>query len=457
MPIIKKNKELDNANSIFSASRKLAKRQIKNMKSPVEEEGTTPSVAPVSVDREGLVPQLLQNLNDVNGLMSSLKLLGSGADDADEPPSPRPRRRLRGAGRPRDDINDKKAKITRARILIREIDEKLANPSTPKTNEVQSELENKKAKYKRAIAKYEREIKALELMEAQEESGMLPPSPPPPPQLKEDKKDRNRFDILLERLNNSLEHLRDTGRPLDEDIDIDETLQELNGLAPLLNNEPLVGIDDDFMITRSNRPLKKEGKTQPSQSQSQDILEPIQVVDDRPVPPLPPADEDLDFSNVDFSRIRKSALLVILGQLKGMLKRGELLLKKIKQMGIVASEGDLEQIIQDVADILSSKRYIINHSDEIGNRRGKDVENYLADILNNQLGKYVSSLKTYIKQYAQMNARQVGSIQDDVDEVPIEGAGRLSPESVGKKGYNPKVVLSDAVRRISQFDRKYLL
>lgn len=455
MPIIKKNKELDGANSIFSASRKLAKRQVKNMKPPVEEEGTTPSVAPVSVDREGLVPQLLQNLNDVDGLMSSLKLLGSGADDADEPPSPRPRRRLRGAGRPRDDINDKKAKITRARILIREIDEKLANPSTPKTNEVQSELENKKAKYKRAIAKYEREIKALELMEAQEESGTLPPSPPPPPPLKEDKKDRNAFDTLLERLNNNLETIRDTGRPLDEDIDIDDTLRELNRLAPLLNNEPLVGIDDDFMITRSNRPLKKEGKTQPSQSQSQDILEPIQVVDDSPRVPLPPpADEDLDFSNVDFSRIRKSALLVILGQLKGMLKRGELLLKKIKQMGIVASEGDLEQIIQDVADILSSKRYIINHSDEIGNRRGKDVENYLADILNNQLGKYVSSLKTYIKQYAQMNARQVGSIQDDAD---IEGAGRRSPESVGKKGYNPKVVLSDAVRRISQFDRKYLL
>jgi ribosomal protein S20 len=456
MPIIKQNKELDGANSIFSASRKLAKRQVKNMKSPVEEEGTTPSVAPVSVDREGLVPQLLQNLNDVNGLMSSLKLLGSGGSDADEPPSPRPRKQLRGgAGRPRDDINKIKEKITRMRTIIREVDEALTRlgrtPSTTETSSMRSDLEERKGKAKRSIARYEKQIKDLELLEAQEESGTLPPSPPPPP-LKEDKKDRNAFDTLLKRLNANLETIRDTGAPRDEDIDIDDILRELNRLAPLLNNEPPVGIDDDFMTTRGNRPPKQEGKAPTDTQESQDPIQVIDIDDSPKLPPLPPADEDLDFSNVDFSRIRKSALLVILGQLKGMLKRGELILKKIKQMGIVASEGDLEQIIQDIADIMSSKRYIINHSEEIGNRRGKDVENYLADILNNQLGKYVSSLKTYVKQYAQMNQAQVGSIQEDTE---IEGAGRCGGNHP-TKGYKP-VVLSDAVRRISQYDRKYLL
>jgi hypothetical protein len=486
MPIIKQNKELDNSeNSIYRASRKLAKRQIKNMKAPVEEEGTTPSVAPVSVDREGLVSQLLQNLNDVNGLMSSLKLLGSGGDDADEPRSTRPfpRKRLRGgAGRYKDKIDELQSKIEKKKIELRELaDEKerlKRSPSTPNNNRL-DDVKRLITNAKKYIVEANKRITLLEA-KGDDEDEPLKPSPPPP-QLKEDKGDRNKFDRLMETLINELGNAQDRGADLEDDPDLHGLLQELNRLSTRLNNEPKVNVDyRDYSVIRGDnklypkKPKKKEYETDDEAAfqDTQEVPDNIFEDDDgkAPLPPpppppprideIPPPDDDFDFSTVDFSRVRKSALLVILGQLKSMIKRGELLLKRIKQMGIIASESELEQIIQDVADIMSSKRYIINHSGEIGDRRGEEVKTYLEDILNNQIGKYISSLKTYVKQYAQMSRSQSRSIQEEVPDEDIEdiaGAGRrLSPDSVGKKGYNP-VIISDAVRRIKQYDRKYLL
>jgi hypothetical protein len=199
---------------------------------------------------------------------------------------------------------------------------------------------------------------------------------------------------------------------------------------------------------------EREEKEEPAPAPRDPIPPPeaIEVVDDGD----DGDDDELDISQFDFSKVSKSTLLVILNQLKGLVKKGDLLLKRIKKSGIVASDGDLEQITQEIAEMMSNKRFLLSHINQIS-RKGKEIAEYLYSILSSMVGKYIEGLKTYVKQYAQMNQEQVSSIQED-NEGEIEGAGRrLSPESVGKKGYNPKVVLSDAVRRISQFDRKYLL
>lgn len=64
-----------------------------------------------------------------------------------------------------------------------------------------------------------------------------------------------------------------------------------------------------------------------------------------------------------------------------------------------------------------------------------------------------------MKRYAQLNREQINSIQEareptDINEVEIEGAGRSGGVSV--MGKHP-IVMSDAVKRISGFNRKYLL
>ena len=107
MPAIKKFESLDNGDSIYSASRKVSKTQIKNMTPPqplnydvsqspaTSQLGLSPSnisnipqgsafatakrgqsLRGYSNDREDLVPKLILNLNNINGLFTSLYLVG---------------------------------------------------------------------------------------------------------------------------------------------------------------------------------------------------------------------------------------------------------------------------------------------------------------------------------------------------------------------------------------------
>jgi hypothetical protein len=477
MPIIKKNKELDGANSIFSASRKLAKRQVKNMKSPVEEEGTTPSVAPVSVDREGLVPQLLQNLNDVNGLLSSLRLVGGKSgnrrqdvveeDDDDDLETPRPKRQ-RGAGRCRlkggagEEGKSKKGKKPATVAQLKEgiIDQKnrikdaeaklkMLEQDKPTTESERLYKQAQIEKYRQEIVRAKGNIKnyTKRIKERQEQEDDRRPPPPNP---------NDRFNELEERIQNVVDRLNNgerVARP-------DEMLVEINDLSRLLglpHHYDIANADGAWELIDMGGDDEEDGreeKEEPAPAPRDPIPPPeaIEVVDDGD----DGDDDELDISQFDFSKVSKSTLLVILNQLKGLVKKGDLLLKRIKKSGIVASDGDLEQITQEIAEMMSNKRFLLSHINQIS-RKGKEIAEYLYSILSSMVGKYIEGLKTYVKQYAQMNQEQVSSIQED-NEGEIEGAGRrLSPESVGKKGYNPKVVLSDAVRRISQFDRKYLL
>ena len=509
MPIVKKNKQLDGANSIYSASRKLAARQLKNMKSPATDDGETvnpQNPIPTSsntADSDGLIPQLLQNLNDVNGLMSSLRLVGGKSkkgvprtpqaievfdadDDEDVVPGKRPRRgaglrharstRSRkldtdipqralasvryGGARNRDDIEKLKRKIgeqeERMRLqenVIRDTEEKIRKlrdtPSPPSKSEREF-IANTYARYKEDIKEAKDEIRRakgniknyrnkIEKLESEdEEKG-------------EDKGITPEMRRVMNMLTTLLENAKITG---EYDDDAAQALLERINDAHARNGMPILGIDARFNLYEVPRPDDGGGEGEPGP---------------RPLPPLPPIirpdeieayddgddgdAEEIDISSFDFSKVSKSTLLVILNQLRSLVKKGDILLKKIVHSNIKAGEGDLDQITQEVASLISSKRFLLSHINQISSK-GREIAEYLYSILSEMVGKYIENLKTYVKRYAQLNREQINSIQEDTaDEVANEaGAGRPSP-SVGHR----PIVMSDAVRRISGFSRKYLL
>jgi hypothetical protein len=162
-------------------------------------------------------------------------------------------------------------------------------------------------------------------------------------------------------------------------------------------------------------------------------------------------DDFFDLSQYDFSKVGKSTLLVILNQLKSLVKRGDILLKKIVHSNIVAGEGDLDTLVDELSDIKASKRFLLDHIIQIS-RKGKQIAEYLHSILTRDLGKFIEKLKTYIKRYAQLGLSQINSIREDTEEVEPVEIVRGGMRSVGHP-----VILSDIVKRISGFDQKYML
>jgi hypothetical protein len=408
MPVIRKNKLLDSGNSIYSASRKVAARQLKNMIAPALDTGETSQPQnPIPTNRntadyESLIPQLLQSVSDINGLMMSLKLVGGkserGVDDEDDyKGDPFPKKRPRGGARNTDDIdklNEKiRIEVNKQNAAQREID-KIDDSPPPKDATDREFRKEQRAEYKSQITKSKRKVKTysdriaqLEREDAEQQN--LPPSPPP--DFPDEGEDDQGFPGGSE------------GRPPPQRDIIPEPDR-----APIINPNLNMDVED------------REG------------------------------DDFLDLSQFDFSKVGKSTLLVILNQLKSLVKRGDILLKKIVGSNIVASEGDLDTLVDELADIKSSKRFLLDHIFQIS-RKGKQIAEYLHSILTRDLGKFIDKLKTYIKRYAQLGLSQINSISEDnevVEPVEVVGAGR----SVGHP-----VILSNIVRRVSGYDKKYML
>jgi len=461
MPIVKENKQLDGANSIYSASRKLAARQLKNMKSVALDDGEdTASKNPIptsskSQDTEGLIPQLLQNLSDVNGLMSSLKLVGGKSDEATPPNTPvpyNPKKRPRagagrGGARKSDDINKLKAKIETEQNRKRDAEAQLKKyQNSPASSKIDRDLRDDRiAHYKQEIVRatgniknHQRKIAILEKEQREEEGETKQPEGPP--QGLQEQAQR-----LYDQITGYLNDVRNGGGLNENTQDL---LNQLNDIHDQMGRDHLYIDMNNFRLVDANddgRPKPPPPITKPDDEEDESATEDDDDDDD--------ADDDdggdeIDISNFDFAKVSKSTLLVILNQLKSLVKRGDLTLKRIVNGNISAGQSDLDTITDELSELISSKRFLLSHITQIG-KKGKDIAEYLYSILSTMVGKYIESLKTYVKRYAQLNRDQINSIQEgDV----AEGAGRF-PTVVG----NRPVVMSDAIRHIAKYDRKYLL
>jgi hypothetical protein len=447
MPIVKQNKQLDGPNSIYSASRKLASRQLKNMKSvALDDSEDTASKMPfatsnTSQDTEGLVPQLLQNLSDVNGLMSSLKLVGRKSDD--DTPTNTPRKRPRGGARKTDDINKLKAKIEKEQAKQQIAENSLKkyenSPSpTPADRESNREvIKHLKAEITRAkgnIRRYRIKIAELEKEDTDEGKG--------------EGQDAQALNVEGRRIHDEIvAYLEDYKQSGAVNENVVPLLRQLNVIHDKL------GIPNLY-INQEGDLLQVEGEGNAPRPPIPPIQDPDDTQEEQYNVEVDDADEgddddgeDIDVSNFDFSKVSKSTLLVILNQLKSLVKKGELILKRIVNGNITSSESDLNTITDELSELISSKRFLLSHLDQI-RQKGRDIAEYLQSILSTMVGKYAENLKTFVKRYAQLNREQINSIQEgDI----AEGAGRHFAVS------NRPVVLSNMVRHISKYDRKYML
>ena len=462
MPIVKENKQLDGPNSIYSASRKVASRQLKNMKSvALDDAENTASKNPIPTstgaqDTEGLIPQLLQNLSDVNGLMSSLKLVGGKSDEQTPPNTPvpynpkkRPRKGAgRGGSRKSDDIKKLKDKIDTETSRKRDAEanlKKLQNSPTP--SGIDTTVKNERiAHYKQEIVRatgniknHQRKIAVLEKEQREEEGEQAPkPEPNQPRNLQE------RGNQLFDQIRGYLNDARDGGGLNENTQDL---LNELNEINDQLGRPNLYLDMNRFqLVTADNAGIPPPGPIQKPEEKEEEDQESATEDEDDDEDDDDDGD-DVDISNFDFAKVSKSTLLVILNQLKSLVKRGDLTLKRIINGNISAGQSELDTITDELSELISSKRFLLSHIAQIS-RKGKDIAEYLYSILSTMVGKYIESLKTYVKRYAQLNREQINSIQEgDV----VEGGERHFAVS------NRPVVLSDAVRHISNYDRKYLL
>jgi hypothetical protein len=490
MPIIKQSKQLDGPNSIYKASRTLAKRQVKNMSPPVEE----PSGQPVQQrgqDVDGLIPQLLQNVSDINGLLTSLRMVGeSDATDRrapgqaqpveEEEDIPRPKKRRAGSGRTRklrggalslEQRSDLDKKIKKGQryiqdkiIEIQELTQQKdmnsrTNPTSPDEKRAKASendrLRNLINIRNRAIKKKQDEIDAWEqILQKDFEEASKPKKLP----AKEPREVTDRIEDDETLLEANMKDFRTQVRDGADEDQLDQMLQDIQETLPDINDYRRTHGYPELEIQGDRVVVVGQGTPRPSQQ----FEEKMDEEEEDEIPPPPPPDEDLqegedieDFiARFDFSNVSKSTLLVILNQLKSLVKRGDLIFKRIIQTGVKASEADLNTLIDEVAEAIALKRFLFTHISQI-TRKSQDLGTYLQRILSGMLGKYIEALKTYIKRDAQgLTREQSSSIQENVTDEPedlIEGAGRLSV----RPGRN--IVLSDAVRRISKYDRKYIL
>jgi hypothetical protein len=260
--------------------------------------------------------------------MMSLKLVGgkSVAEDADDVGDQSPKKRPRGAGRMRriggsrkdDDIEKLKEKIrvelNRKQLAEREI-QKLDDTPPPKNATDKEYRKEQRASYKREITSAKLKIKRyLEKIDRLERGEEASQDLPPSP-------------------------------------------------APDFPDE---GEEDDFPGGGGGG-----GKKDPIPPRDP-IINPDPNVDIEDYD----GEDFLDLSQFDFSKVGKSTLLVILNQLKSLVKRGDILLKKIVHSNIVAGEGDLDTLVDELSDIKASKRFLLDHIIQIS-RRGKQIDEYL--------------------------------------------------------------------------------
>ena len=84
------------------------------------------------------------------------------------------------------------------------------------------------------------------------------------------------------------------------------------------------------------------------------------------------------------------------------------------------------------------------------NFQSPEIAAYLTKIIMQLLNPLIEHIITYLKINAQLNQKQLQGFEGPPPEEV--GAGRPQPQAVGRN-----LILSDTVRRIHNYDKKYLL
>lgn len=510
MPIIKQSKQLDGSNSIYRAARKTSARQLQNMKSVALDTGESEVQSPIPTfrnkpDNEGLVPKLLQNVSDINGLLTSLRMVGEAEErEPEEEPRGipergprRPKRPRQGAGRSlrggalsqaeRMNLEEEIARDTKyiskwEKELVKyraDLQKELSiNPTTPEEKKSKSEEVKKVRDH---ISRREKKITDAQNNIRRNKSKLeedLKPAPLPKKQTAREALNNLINDIkrLIDQAEEFTQFAEDI--PPQLDADLAKLLGHANAALEALDQPPSLDIinyrlyDGGRPVYPLDEPLEEVPPPPPEEQKLEEYdVEAEEEAGDEIPPqeeeaqeafPIPAPqefdDEDADefVSRFDFSTVNKSTLLVILNQLKSLIKAGEIILKKIVNSHLRAGEADLNTLTDELAEMISIKRFLYTHINQIM-RKSKELGSYLRTILSNLLGKYIEALKIYVKRYAQLNIQQINNLQETVDEIGDEIPERDEPELGAGRSFGRSVVLSDAVKRISKFDRKYIL
>ena len=155
---------------------------------------------------------------------------------------------------------------------------------------------------------------------------------------------------------------------------------------------------------------------------------------------------------IDYIRTGKSTILVILKQIQSLIKQSEQYIKRIFTRHIVASESDLAMIGDEVTDMVELRSKFPLPIDE-DNYHSPEIAAYLTKIIMQLLNPLIENLITYLKMNAQLNQKQLQGFEaPPSDDDQQYGAGRPQPQVNGRN-----LILSDTVRRIHNYDKKYLL
>ncbi len=513
MPAIKKYENLDVGDSIYSASRLISKRELKNMIPPQQQLdmsgdfqnritsnlANTQQQIPIrgksTFDREDLVSKLILNLNNINGLFTSLYLVGDDfhqedmfgeEDNFDRHYQGRGfsggmevQRKKRGPA-PKS-IEQKIQEIEKLKRDAENIREQIKLMSTTKgrNTTAKNTLEREEKRIQRLILSKNKSITKKQQEEYEQNNPVIAeqkhqPVPISPVKLKfnTDKYDEREDDVR--QLYFEIEHLeKDELR----NLATDSLLQSINLLTYLIGDGDYIRLSEDGTLEEAT-PQEKAAAIAFGEAQIS-ILQPKFLED---YPDLTFDDNHIVLGNhdtpykpqvnqIDYIRTGKSTILVILKQIQTLIKQSEQYIKRIISNKIVASESDLNMIAEEITDMMELKaRFPLPIDEE--NFHSPEIAAYLTKIIMQLLDPLIGNLKTYLKINAQLNYKQLQGIRGssperlERGEVPVEGSGRLGvpTPNAGSKGQSllpqslgRNLILSDTVRRIHNYDKKYLL
>ena len=497
MPAIKKYENLDNGDSIYSASRIISKRQVNNMLPPAQplpyntdssfpsgNQSQLQSLVKGKPDRDDLVSKLILNLNNINGLFTSLYLVGDDfhphdmfVDDHDEFD-----RHLQGKGfsggmirkaRREKTIEEKMDEIDqlkRAEAIIRKQIE-LTYSSLDRNPTIETALENEQKRIQKQIQTKNRYITKKQREQYERNNPIIQKViHPPQSSSSSHSPSKAKFDndLIDERkrvfheLNTVTQSVLD-GEEADPAV-TGRLIKRANLLTFLIGDNDYSALSQYDNIVDATPEQVEEAIAYGREQQA--LLQPAFKVN---YPDLSFNADDAQFvdqsdlqsihgeqhtpyksppiNQIDYIRTGKSTILVILKQIQTLIKQAEQLIKKIINNKIVASESDLNMIAEEVTDMIELKSRFPLPIDE-DTLHSPEISEYLTKIILKLLDPLIGNLTTYLKINAQLSYKQMEGISQDVEG--LQGAGM--PQSLGRN-----LILSDTVKRIHNFDKKYLL
>ena len=499
MPAIKKFENLDVGDSIYSASRVLSKREIKNM-TPVQpldynlggpqqyqsqqQQLQQQQRKPIS-DREDLVSKLILNLNNINGLFTSLYLVGDdfhpveieAPDEFQEHFHPRYGRGKKSKGykggmetpKPKKrgpkskSVEEKMNEIEQLQIqedeILRQLEKIRRVFAEDRNFPAEAVLLREQKKIRKLISSKTKSITKKQQEEYEDRN-------PQVEQIRQDQRDllrrqeneRKYGDPGVER-EEVYEQLQMAIGNIPEDQnsneECDNLVRQYNLLTYLLQEDNFIVIKDGAIELARDDDYNEAiqfGReyTEPQQQQEmKDEFYDADADDVHSIQGYPPTPSRFEQRNqIDYVRTGKSTILVILKQIQSLIKQSEQYIKRILANKVVASESDLNAIAEEIRDMTELKHKFPLPIDE-ESFLSPEIAEYLTKIILKMLDPLIGNLITYLKINAQLNYKQLQEISQNEE---VEPQGGLRPQSLGRN-----LILSDTVRRIHNYDRKYLL